>query len=382
MAYFSFLQKSGVRRTIGPVRLYVQFVAGTGSLMMDALKDQLDALQQLYADDSAMVLDSMSSPDKAAAVPFFKNAFVVIAETDRGSIEEGVVQLSRILAKKRLPKLPGRIDRFRLMAHIDGSLVPMEVRAKTLLERAITQRTGGRVEPGGQCQEYWVVGRQDLPKLLLCARLPKVRRPAKGKGSISQELSAMLVAASRPRPRDVFLDPFAGSGSFIAARLEQPLKRAWYVDRELAMHRESLGRQLLSDPRVRMLDEDGLALPSIPDGSIDVVVTDPPWGEHQALGQPFEAFARDIGKSFARVLHPTRGRYVLLVNRRNASPMRECLAAADLAPNSEHPILVNGHPASVLIGERAAVTAVPVTGQAHDPLADHSRVTDELAARG
>lgn len=342
------------------VRYYVQFVAGTGSLMMDALKEQLDELQQVYADDSAMVVDSISIPGKVAAVSFFKSASIVIAETDRGKIEDGVVHLSRILAKKRLPKLPGRIDRFRLMAHIDGSLVPMQPRVKTLLERAIAHSTGGRVEARGQCQEYWVVGRQDLPKLLLCARLPKARRPAKGKGSISPELSAMLVAASRPSPRDVFLDPFGGSGSFIAARLKQPLKRAWYVDNDLAMHRESL--DLVKDPRVRMLDEDGLALPSILDGSVDVVVTDPPWGEHQVLGQPFDAFARDIGDSFARVLHPTRGRYVLLVNRRNAGLLRDGLAAADLAPGAEHPILVNGHPASVFVGERSPVTPLRSPG--------------------
>lgn len=339
------------------MRYYVQFVAGTASLMLEALDAQLDGLRVRYADDSAMILESSSPPKHVADIPYIKNAFVVIAETGRGSLDKGVMQLSRVVVNEQFPKLPGQTNKFRLMVHVDGSLAPVEARTKAALERAVMQRTGGRVEPRGQCQEYWVVGRQGLRELLFCARLPKAKRPIKAKGAISHELSAMLVAASQPRPQDVFLDPFAGSGSFVAARLERPLKQAWYVDRDLRQHRPSLGRELTDNKRLRLLAEDALAMPSIPDGSIDVIVTDPPWGEHELVEQPYEDFARALGKSIARVLNPSRGRYVLLINRRSAGVMHAALTAADLAPDAEHEILVNGHPASVLIGERRGMPA-------------------------
>ena len=70
-----------------------------------------------------------------------------------------------------------------------------------------------------------------------------------------------------------------------------------------------------------------MTLPSVPDGSIDVIVTDPPWGEHADLDRPFGNFARAVGESFARSLHPVRGRYVLLINRRNADAMGDALTA-------------------------------------------------------
>lgn len=334
------------------VRYYVQFTAGTGTLMLEALDAQLEQLRVRYADDSAMVLESSSQPNKVAAVPFIKNAFALIAETERGDLDKGVMQLGRVAEKLQFPELPGATARFRVMVHVDGSLAPIAPRAKSAIERTITARTGARVEPRGKCQEYWIVGRQGLKDLLLCARLPKAQKPAKAKGAISHELSAMLVAASRPTPQDVFLDPFAGSGSFATARLEQPVKQVWYSDVDLAQHRRNLARQLTENKRVRLLAEDALTLPSIADGSVDVIVTDPPWGEHEDLGRPYDEFARAIGSSFARVLHPRRGRYVLLVNRRNAATMSDGLGTAGLPPDDEHEVLVNGHPSTVLIGER------------------------------
>ncbi|MDQ2706608.1 MAG: hypothetical protein M3Z25_02765 [Actinomycetota bacterium] len=205
------------------------------------------------------------------------------------------------------------------------------------------------------CQEYWIVGRQGMKDLLLCARLSKAQKPANAKGALSHELSAILVAASRPTPQDVFLDPFAGSGSLVTARLELPVRQVWCSDLNLGRHRRNYARHLTDNKRVRLLAEDALALPSIIDGSVDVIVTDPPWGVHEDLGQPYEEFARAIGISFARILHPRHGRYVLVVNRRNAATtMSDGLAAAGLRPGDEHDVLVNGHRATVLMGQRPA----------------------------
>ncbi|MGH8351131.1 MAG: hypothetical protein ACRES5_31885, partial [Pseudomonas sp.] len=210
------------------MQYYVQFAAGAGGLLLEALDHQLGGLRVSYSDDSAMILESSSDPDSVAAIPFIKNAFIVVAETRRGSVDKGVVQLSRVIANAKFPRLTGQTNKFRLMVHIDGSLAPVAPRAKTALEQAIAHRTGARVEPRGMCQEYWVVGRQGMNQLLLCTRLARARQPTKAKGAISHELSAMLVAASKPSPRDVFLDPFGGSGSFAITRLEQPLKELWY----------------------------------------------------------------------------------------------------------------------------------------------------------
>ena len=142
----------------------------------------------------------------------------------------------------------------------------------------MSARTGRQVQPRGNCQEYWVIGRSALDELLFGARLPIPRRGSKARGAIGHELAAILVAASEPEPRDVFLDPFGGSGSLVLARLDLPVRQAWYADVHLAELRPAFEARLVLDERGRLLNDDALRLRSVPDGSVDVIVTDTPVG--------------------------------------------------------------------------------------------------------
>jgi 16S rRNA G966 N2-methylase RsmD len=340
---------------IDSMRYLIQFPAGTGNLIVDAISPYADNVRVHYRDDSAMIFESTSPEARVAGIPFAKNCFAVIASTPRGSIDKGVSQLSRMAGSAKFPPSSSRSPRFRTMIQIDGELASVDQRTKTALERAISSTTGQRLEPRGMCQEYWVVGRLDLGELLLCVRLPKEKRPPKAKGALSYELSSMLVAASRPTARDVFLDPFAGSGSFVLARLDSPARKIWYSDLDLHRFEREFPREVSSDKRVGFLDDDALTLTSVPDGSVDVVVTDPPWGEHEDVGMPYEEFARAMVKSFDRVVRKQNGRFVVLTSRRTAPAMEKEFVSGGFAVNSTHEILVNGHPATVFVGGRKPV---------------------------
>lgn len=334
------------------VRYFIQYPAGTGELILDALADQIGNVDVHYQDDSALVFDSTASESQVGAISFVKNAFVVLTGTPRGSIDKGVEQLGRVVGKVQIPRQSPKLNKFRTMIHVDGELSSVNPKSKVALERAIASRTGARLEPRGMCQEYWVVGRLDMRELLLCMRLPKPKRPPKARGAISYELSAMLIHASRPVAREIFLDPFGGSGSLVQARLEMPAREIWYSDRDLREFRPQFPREMVSDKRVRLLADDAMTLSSIPDGKIDVIVTDPPWGEHEDLEGPYPDFAQAMGKSFDRVLHPLHGRFVILCSRRTSDTIAKSMEGASFTVRSSHSILVNGHPATVLIGDR------------------------------
>jgi tRNA G10 N-methylase Trm11 len=186
---------------------------------------------------------------------------------------------------------------------------------------------------------------------MLCLRLGSGKKPGK-RGSLSTDLSTLLVRASNPSNDDVFLDPFGGSGALVEARTASAFRSATYSDNRLSDLRSQLSPRLVNNRKVRVLGEDALMLLSVPDGSVSAIVTDPPWGEHEDLGMPYREFADAMMRSFDRVLNRRRGRLVLMVSRREASAVTEMWKPAGLQVEHVHEILVNGHPASVLVGER------------------------------
>jgi hypothetical protein len=107
---------------------------------------------------------------------------------------------------------------------------------------------------------------------------------------------------------------------------------------------------------VTFLGDDARDLPSVSAASVDAIVTDPPWGEHDRLGEPYPLFASAVAHAIRRVLRPGTGRFVILIGRRRVADLRAALLAHDLVPRREHEILVNGHPATVLTGRRTPET--------------------------
>ncbi len=172
------------------------------------------------------------------------------------------------------------------MYHVDGQLVSCDPKARAALEAAVAAATGTRLTPRGQCQEYWVIGRREWPMLYFAERLAAASTPKeKPKGALSSELAALLVAASQPTARDVFLDPFAGSGAIVRARLRSPARKVIYSDIQLDAHRADV--RGLAQQGCVALDDDALVVPSVASGSVDAIVTDPPGRNTAVLERRF-----------------------------------------------------------------------------------------------
>jgi hypothetical protein len=328
------------------------YPAGTTSLVAEALRGLLPGAEIRESDDSALAFAAPGRLRSAAAVPFVKNLFAVGASTRRRGLDASLTELAGKAQGLRRP--PGATA-FRVMFHIDGQLVSPSPAARQRLERAIGAATGLRPEPRGRCQEYWVIGRRVWQSTYLGERLPPGHAsPALRKGALSPELSALLVSLSRPDPSDVFLDPFAGSGSLVAARLGGPARKIIYNDRADAARRSAAAR-LGHKPGLVFLHEDGTAMTSLQPGEISAVVTDPPWGEYDdSVGEyddsvgHYAEFAGALAAELARLLHPRVGRLVLLTSRRREPDWMATLVDRGLAGDPPIEILVNGHPASVL----------------------------------
>ena len=81
---------------------------------------------------------------------------------------------------------------------------------------------------------------------------------------------------------------------------------------------------------------------------VTVVVSDPPWNEFTEVAD-FDEFLLDMCVAFTGLADPSGGmRVVLLMNRRNTSGLGPSLDRAGFGHIADDPVLVNGHPASVV----------------------------------
>ena len=334
------------------MKYLIQYVAGTRDIVTEVLARAMQDVSVIHADDSTLVFESSTRIENAGRLPFANNVFVVLTATPRKDFAQSVHRLVSKIERVEFPREKDGDRGFRIMAQIDGQLTPVEPRARRELEREIEVFTQSQVQPKGSCREYWIVGRKTFGELMFCYRLPKSRKREAAKGQLAYELSYMLVATSVPHGSDTFLDPFAGIGGLVLARLESPARSIIYSDTALPKLAGKLPRALKSNRRVRLLAEDALSLPSIRDGEIDVIVTDPPWGEYAQMATGYQTFIHRMVESFDRVLHPKRGRFVILSSRRQCATIVAALTSRRFRIRKAHDILVNGHPASVIVGSR------------------------------
>jgi hypothetical protein len=323
------------------------FPAGTADLVAAGLQSLLPGADVLESDDSALFFATPVQLDSRDAVPIAKNLFLVRARVARRDVDGTAADLATRV--RDLPR-PRGCGGFRVMFHVDGRLVASSPQARLTLEDAISAATALRPERRGNCQEYWVIGRRDWPVMYFAERLPGSRgRVPTQQGSLSRELSTLLVSLSRPDPQDVFLDPFAGRGSIVSARLATPARKVIFNDRDESLC-DSAAARLGRHAALVFSHDDGTSMTSVNSAEVSAIVTDPPWGEYDESIGDYAKFTRSIAAEFSRLLNPRRGRLVLLVSRRHAEQLQESLAEAGLGCEPPTGILVNGHPASVICG--------------------------------
>lgn len=339
------------------MKVFLQHSAGLGELVQDGLRSDLRA-KIIFADDSAVMINTDAPVGRIAGLPYITNAFVVIATTQRRrAIEQAVDDLARHAQRwdrsDRVP--PGKP--FRIMYSDEGRLVGVKGRSRSALESAVARFVRGRLDPrGGSGNEYWVITRRDHHQALLARRITKRRSGEVAKGALRPDLAALLINAGRVGRADVLLDPFGGSGALIAAALRGAVKQAIYSD--LHHSTRDVDRVLQRSDKVIMLREDARRLPSVDDHAVDVVVTDPPWNEYERAGGDSEddndddyyaAFIAEALGSLRRVLKDN-GRLVMLTARSSAADVARQWPEHGFTVRRSIDILVNGHPATVLIG--------------------------------
>jgi len=274
-----------------PVRFTSTFITGFAELIPSALKKALAPkhceIQHIL--DGLILYETDAAIRDVIALPFFNNTFLHMAEFppshDIKQILDGLNTSYNfhLGLKVRLPKTTRS---FRLVISNENKTVNPHPNYKARLENKIAKDLKLRIDPKRPHTEFWIVTRSEGYSFL-GMRLTKHPdyTTSLPKGALRPEL-AYLITSLVPVPQNgIVLDPFAGSGSIAQACAEIGWSRVIASDFNQRTV-QTLKSRIRKFRNIKVMQEDALELKTIETGSIDAIITNPPWNNYFTIDIP------------------------------------------------------------------------------------------------
>ena len=276
-------------------------------------------------------------------VLIFNNTFLVIRKY-RGAGCELSRMINDVLAFDHLSGTPK--ESFRIRYSVNNQFVAVNRKYTARIEEKICRLTRGRVDRVSPQTEYWFLQRSE--NVGFFCRLTGRRKSTEKnlhKGELRPEFAYILCALGIGKGKPAVLDPFGGYGS-----IPEQVCRHFPYSRVLVSDSDpervyDLQKRFRNVPGVDAARRDALNMTDIPDETMDVIITDPPWGYYENM-ENIGAFYREMLEEFARVLKPY-GSAVLLTARKKE--LESAARGTRLMLTKRYDTLVNGKKAGVYL---------------------------------
>ncbi len=302
-------------------RYLASFAPGFERHVAELLARSLGAVSKLSVSSGLAAFDYAGDLIDPEKLVFCNNLFLVLREWETSSLAfSSLVKMAADRSDARLwstalAALSG--GTFRVRFSRENQFESVDRRVTEQAERLVAAACRARPDRENPGAEFWFIRRRENVSYF-AVRLTKKRAADKylKPGELRPEVAELLTALARLTPDDrVLLDPFAGHGS-IPDRLFRDRKGAvvYAVDSDPALASQ-IARRFSGNSRVRARAGNALNLDWIADGSVDAIVTDPPWGDWAGDTYRGErsipALYRGMLAEFDRLLS-ARGRAVVL----------------------------------------------------------------------
>lgn len=165
------------------------------------------------------------------------------------------------------------------------------------------------------------------------------------KGELRPEIAYLICCYADLNQDDVVAEPFCGYGS-IPIQLIKKFRFQKLFASDIDKEKISINmqkKQLKDNPQIELSVNDAFVLPQIIDRSVDVVITDPPWGYFEQIDDIYE-FYKKMFTSFKRILKEN-GRMIILSARKDE--IEKAALEMNVQILSSLHTLVNGKKASL-----------------------------------
>jgi hypothetical protein len=332
---------------------YASFVPGMEEVVEEIVRGRLPEADIRKLSEGAILFQSSCTYDRLNFF-CFNNIFAVISLIENppaaGALEEHMRRAraggerNRIIAENN-----GKIRSFRIVTSRENTPVPVPEKLKGDTEAFIARQSGLAVNRARPDTEFWFLYRREGFSLFMkrLTNHPSTEK-TRHRGELPPQLAYMLCRISDPKHNDRAADPFCGHGSILAERMRRfPLQRFYAFDIDEALLGEARKKVPEKLKNLCVLQRaDFHSLPGLlPEGGLDAIITDPPWGMYAETGIPLEEFYRDMIGIFAALLKE-EGTAVLLTARGDIL-QEAATASPDLEIERTLRVLVSGKKAWV-----------------------------------
>ena len=264
------------------------FTTGFGEMISRALPSLLPGAKILRVYDGLIHYAFPGNPKAINQVPCFNNSWCTLRFFQGKSLSFPRMA-AEIEAGK--PCYPVTTGTFRVRFSKGNQFAGVDKQISLRAENAVMRSSQLKLDRLNPATELWYVIRDEgfgFYGQLLQKRVAAEKNLHPGE--LRPEFAHLMCLCGSPTRDSVILDPFAGYGA-IPAQLKKHFP---------------FGRLIANDidpDKAQPMCEDALRLTSITDNSIDLIVTDPPWGYYEQIDDIalfYEAMLREFGRILKR----------------------------------------------------------------------------------
>tara|TARA_Y100000034_G_C6901503_1_gene417082 strand:- start:2335 stop:3339 length:1005 start_codon:yes stop_codon:yes gene_type:complete len=326
------------------------FTTGLNKPVIELLKKELKDINIIKSLEGLIIYKTNIDIDELIKKRYLTNTFLVLCSSQNIPKSNPGDYLMKYAIKVKLPILKKHIPKknktFRIFTTHENKHIKPNRNLIKRLESKIISMTDLKLNLNYPNIEFYILSRTEGYGYFLM-KLSKKQKTKPGKGELRRELAHMLCRISNPSDNDIFLDPFAGTGTIPKERIIiGPYMKIYVNDKERLINKSLRNYQ---NSKIIIMREDALNM-SLYENSITHIVTDPPWGIFKELPMKIERFYDKLFEEFYRILIKG-GRIVILTA--NKSKIENIFNKNKrFLLEEKYDILVNGKKAGIYIAHK------------------------------
>ena len=165
------------------------------------------------------------------------------------------------------------------------------------------------------------------------------------KGELRPEIAYLMCCFAEVRKEDIIAEPFCGYGS-IPVQLAKKFRFSGLYVSDIDKEKASLvsgKKQLANNNEITVMQADAMKLPHVRDKSITRIISDPPWGYYEDIGDIYSFYIK-MFTSFRRILKDD-GQMIILSARKEE--IEKAASDMDIKITDSLHTLVNGKKAGL-----------------------------------